>query len=69
MHAKNKAMTVSKPMLRVMGLFNPLMKEMVEMMYQYNQDYYFNSSKFKTRFPDFKVTPYREGVKEVVTAG
>ncbi|WP_121354585.1 NAD-dependent epimerase/dehydratase family protein [Flavisolibacter nicotianae] len=69
MHVKNKAMTVSTPMLRVLGLFNPLMKEMVEMMYQNNQDYYFDSSKFQTRFPDFTVTPYKEGVKEIIAAG
>lgn len=69
MQVKNKAMTVSTTLIRVLGLFNPLMKEMVEMMYQNNQDYYFDSSKFKTRFPDFKVTPYRDGVKEIIAAG
>ncbi|HEV7330723.1 MAG TPA: NAD-dependent epimerase/dehydratase family protein [Flavisolibacter sp.] len=69
MKVRSKAMTVPKGLIRVMGLFNPLMKEMVEMLYQNNQDYYFDSTKFKTRFPEFKVTPYREGVKEVVAAG
>jgi len=69
MHVKKKAMSVSTPLIRVMGWFNPLMKEMVEMMYQNNQDYYFDSTKFKTRFPEFKVTPYQEGVKEIVAAG
>jgi hypothetical protein len=52
-----------------MGLFNPLMKEMVEMLYQNNQDYFFDSTKFKTRFPDFTVTPYEKGVKEIIAAG
>lgn len=69
MHVKNKAMTVSKPIVQVMGLFNPLMKEMVEMMYQNNRDYYFDSSKFNQRFPEFKVTAYKDGVKEIVAAG
>lgn len=69
MQVKNKAMTVAKPMVRVMGFFNPLMKEMVEMMYQNNQDYYFDSTKFKTRFPAFKTTSYKEGVKEIIAAG
>lgn len=68
MHVKNKAMSVSTPIIRVMGLFNPLMKEMVEMMYQNNQDYYFDSTKFKTRFPEFKVTPYKDGVNEIIAA-
>lgn len=53
----------------MMGLFNPLMKEMVEMLYQNEQNYFFDSSKFKKRFPEFNVTPYRKGVKEVVDAG
>jgi hypothetical protein len=68
MHVKNKAMSVSTPIIRVMGLFNPLMKEMVEMMYQNNHDYYFDSTKFKTRFPEFKVTPYKDGVNEIIAA-
>lgn len=69
MQAKKKAMSVPKVMVQVMGLFNPVMKETVEMMYQFNQDYFFNSTKFKQRFPQFNVTPYKEGVKEVVAAG
>jgi nucleoside-diphosphate-sugar epimerase len=69
LQVKNKAMTVPKSIVRIMGVFNPLMKEMVEMMYQNNQDYFFDSTKFRTRFPQFKITPYREGVREVVAAG
>lgn len=69
MQVKNKSMSISKSFVWVMGLFNPLMKEMVEMMYQYNGDYFFDSMKFKACFPDFKVTPYSEGAKEVITAG
>lgn len=68
MQVKNKSMSISKPFIWVMGLFNPLMKEMVEMMYQYNGDYFFDSMKFKARFPDFKITPYKEGVKEIIAA-
>lgn len=69
MQVKAKAMTIPKFMIRIMGVFNPLMKEMVEMLYQNEQDYFFDSSKFQRRFPDFTITPYRQGVKEVVTAG
>lgn len=69
MQVKAKAMTIPKAMIRIMGLFNPLMKEIVEMLYQNEQDYFLDSTKFKSRFPEFKVTPYREGVKEVVAAG
>lgn len=51
--------------VRVLGLFVPLMKEMVEMMYQYDRDYVFDSSKFEGRFHE-KPTPYLEGIREIV---
>jgi nucleoside-diphosphate-sugar epimerase len=52
-------------MIRIIGLFIPIMKEMPEMMYQYDRDYFFDSSKFDTRF-NFKSTTYQEGVKQTV---
>ena len=45
------------------------MKELKEMMYQYNDDYIFKSEKFAKRFPDFKVTSYDDGVKQTVAGG
>jgi hypothetical protein len=41
------------------------MKEMPEMMYQYDRDYIFDSSKFDKRF-DFRTTTYQEGVKLII---
>jgi nucleoside-diphosphate-sugar epimerase len=41
------------------------MREMVEMMYQYDRDYVFDSSKFEKRF-DFKPTPYEDGISKIV---
>lgn len=52
-------------MLRVIGLFNPLIKEFPEMLYQNEMDYVFDSSKFEKRF-DIKATPPKEGVKIMV---
>lgn len=60
-----KYRSVSRFLVRVMGLFVPVMKEIVEMMYQNDRNYVFDSSKFEQRF-DFKPTPYREGIREVV---
>lgn len=54
-------------MLRPLGLFIPVMREMPEMMYQYDRDYFFDSSKFTGRF-GIKATPYLEGVKETCRA-
>ena len=58
-------MAVPKYLVRIMGLFQPVMKEMVEMMYQYDRDYVFDSSKFE-KFFDFKPTPYIDGIRETI---
>ena len=56
---------VPKFMARMMGLFLPIMKELAEIMYQYERDYVFNSDKFEKRF-DFAPTPYLEGIRNIV---
>ena len=50
-----------------MGLFVPVMKEMPEMMYQYDRDYVFNSNKFEKRFKKVP-THYSEGIKEIIAS-
>ena len=66
MGVEPKVQVVPQYMMRLIGLFVPVMKEMVEMMYQYDRDYVFDSNKFEKRF-DFKPTPYSEGIKNIVT--
>jgi len=61
----SKFQVAPKFLIRIIGLFVPIMKEMVEMMYQYNRDYVFDSSKFEKHF-DFKPTPYFDGIKQIV---
>lgn len=56
---------VGKGMVRFLGLFNPMMRESVEMMYQYDRDYVFDSTKFESTF-DLKPTPYAEGIRQTV---
>ena len=51
--------------VKIMGLFNAVLREMPEMLYQYDRDYVFNSDKFEKTF-DFKPTPYLEGIKAVI---
>jgi len=67
MGTKPKYREVSKFILRIMGLFMPIMGEIVEMYYQYDRDYVFDSRKFEQRF-DFTPTPYMEGIKNTVKA-
>lgn len=52
-------------MLHILGVFIPIMKEFPEMLYQYDQDYIFDSSKFETRF-GIKATPPQEGIKTLI---
>ena len=66
MGAQDKYLTVSKLLTQMMGLFDPLMREMPEMMYQYTNDYYFNSSKFEEHF-DMQPTTYLKGIEHVVS--
>jgi nucleoside-diphosphate-sugar epimerase len=65
MKASNKIFIMPLWMIKVVGLFVPVLKEMPEMMYQYDRDYYFDSSKFEKRF-NFKITTYQEGVRNTV---
>ncbi|MBE0649712.1 MAG: NAD-dependent epimerase/dehydratase family protein [Bacteroidales bacterium] len=62
-----KYQVMPKFMLRIIGLFVPIMKEMVEMFYQYDRNYIFKSDKFEKRF-DFKPTPYIKGIREIIRA-
>lgn len=62
---KPKYRTIPKIVVRMMGLFMPIIRENVEMMYQYDRDYVFNSDKFEKRF-NINPTPYKEGIREVV---
>lgn len=48
-------------LVTILGLFMPLMRELKEMMYQYEQDYVFDSSKFEKHFM-MKATPYEAGL-------
>ena len=49
-------------MFNLAAAFNKRAKELQELLPRYRYDNIFISEKFKTRFPDFKVTTYREGV-------
>jgi nucleoside-diphosphate-sugar epimerase len=67
MGVKAKIQVAPKFLVKIMGLFIPLMKELPEMMYQYDREYVFNSDKFEKAF-DLKPTPYIEGIKEIIKA-
>ncbi|HVS93626.1 MAG TPA: NAD-dependent epimerase/dehydratase family protein [Mucilaginibacter sp.] len=55
-------MAIKKFMLQLFGLFDKMTNELVEMYYQYDHDYDFNSAKFEKAF-NFKPTAYEDGLK------
>ena len=58
--------TVPEVAFKVFGLLKPAVKEANELMRRYRQDNIFDTTKFATRFPDFDVTTYREGITEIL---
>ena len=62
---KEKYQVIPKWPISFLGLFNSIMRELPEMCYQYDRDYYFDSSKFNKRFQYKPITP-EEGVKQTV---
>jgi len=60
-----KVQNVSLFMINLLGLFVPIMREFPEMLYQYEQDYVFDSSKFEKRF-GIEATAPEEGIKRLV---
>jgi nucleoside-diphosphate-sugar epimerase len=58
---------LSRPMVRLMGWFNPLVGEVYEMLYQNDSPYLFDSSKFERAF-SFSSTPYAEGIRSTAAS-
>lgn len=57
---------LKKWMLRLVGSFNPFVKEIIELLYQWEDDYLFDCSKFNKRFPGFKTTALPVGIAEII---
>ncbi len=65
MNVQPKTQLASRTMVKILGWFNPIMREFLEMLYQYDRDYVFDSSRFEKTF-NFQPTPYLDGIKEIV---
>jgi nucleoside-diphosphate-sugar epimerase len=59
--------TVPRLALRLMALFVPVLRENMEMMYQFDSDYRFDSSKIE-RALGLTATSYREGIATTVSS-
>jgi len=61
-----KVLVAGTGMLRILGLFNPLLRESVEMMYEWTQPFIVDSSKVEKTF-GLKATPLQQAVHETIT--
>lgn len=68
LNTEPKIQVAPKFLVRILGLFNPIMKEFVEMLYQYDRDYNFVSSKFENQF-NIKPTSIEDGIKQMIETG
>lgn len=66
MDRKPKYSVLPSWMVAFTGLFVPLFRELSEMIYQYEQDYIFSSSKFEKRFGYVPVKP-EEGIARLIS--
>jgi len=62
---KNKMRVIPNAMIRFMGFFNPIMKESLEMMYQYNRPYFFDSSDIEKTYA-LSPTPHMKAIQEII---
>jgi nucleoside-diphosphate-sugar epimerase len=65
MGTTNKYNLLPNWLIKSVGFFVPLMKEIAEMNYQYDRDYYFDSSKFNSYF-GYTPTTNATAVKQVI---
>ena len=51
---------------RLGGLFNKAIRELQELLPRYSEDNLFVSDKFRKRFPEFTITSYPQGIREIL---
>jgi nucleoside-diphosphate-sugar epimerase len=62
-----KYMVLKKWMIQMVGYFVPVVKESIEMLYQNEHDYLFDSAKFEKAF-NFMPTSYKDGIIATVNS-
>lgn len=65
MNASAEVQVLPRWGITVLGFFVPILNEMVEMLYQYDREYYFDSSKFKNKF-NYRPSTNTAAVKETL---
>jgi nucleoside-diphosphate-sugar epimerase len=63
---KPKYMAAGKTALRLFGLFNPVLRELVEMHYLQTSPVILDDSRLKALLGDLAKTPYKEGIRQTL---
>lgn len=63
---KKSVFTVTKGMIRLLGLFNPTMREVVEMFYLNEDPVVLDGTKYEREIGPLPRTPYQEGIKQTM---
>ncbi len=64
----DKLQNAPRWMIRALGMFQPVLREQVEMMYQFERPYHFSSAKLARAF-DMRATSYRDAFRQVWASG
>ena len=67
LNSETKVQKVPVFMINALGLFIPIMREFPEMLYQFEQDYILDSSKFEKRF-GIQASAPSEGIKQMIAS-
>jgi nucleoside-diphosphate-sugar epimerase len=67
-HQKPRIRAAGKFVLRVMGLFNPFMREVLEMHYLWTTPVKLDDTRLRKLLPNLKKTPYAEGIEATIKA-
>ena len=66
--AKPRMRVAGKTMLRLLGLFNPFLREVVEMHYLWMTPVKLDDSRLRSLLPELRKTPYVEGIQATIQA-
>jgi nucleoside-diphosphate-sugar epimerase len=67
-HQKPRLRVAGKFMLRVLGLFNPFLREVVEMHYLWTTPVKLDDTRLRQLLPNLHKTPYTEGIRATIDA-
>ena len=67
-HQKPRLRVAGGFMLRVLGLFNPFLREVVEMHYLWTTPVKLDDTRLRQLLPDIHKTPYPEGIRQTIDA-